>query len=141
MRERRAVCGRCGLDAPSESQFCTACGSQSFRPRPRVRLSGFWVTLLLVALLWVGTPLVVRLADAVGLTGVDLAENSDWSLILGAGILYAIYLPAGLLVGLVLLFLSRRTGNKRTAAGILAGTALGAMAGFLTCLASFKREC
>ena len=92
----------------------------------------FLLSLILVLMLWVATPVVARLADSVGLIGVDPESGYGWelSLLLGTTMLYIIYLPAGLLVGLVMLFIRRSIG-----AGILAGTGLGAVAGFLTCLA------
>ena len=132
MSEHRYLCGECGKDVPLGFPYCTECGSQSLRPRPRLRLPGFWIALVLVSLLWIGTPIGLGIAASLGLLEADPESGYGWELgfVILAVFLYVIYLPAGLLAGLVLLFIKRAVG-----AGILVGTALGAVAGFLTCLA------
>ena len=93
----------------------------------------FGMTVLLVGLLWLGTPVLVAIVDSLGLFGRQDPESGAMQVngvLLATFLLYAIYVFVGAIAGLTLLFINRRIG-----AGILAGTGLGAVAGFLTCLA------
>ena len=87
------------------------------------------LSLLLVSLLWVSTPIVVGIVESIT-ADPRSGYGGELGMVIWTGLLYVVYLPTGLLAGLVLLFIKRSTG-----AGILAGTGLGAVAGFLTCLA------
>jgi len=85
------------------------------------------MTLLIVVLLWVGTPVVVGIWQSIT---VDprATYGPDFGVFVISGSLYGLYGIVGALAGLILLFKSKSTG-----AGLLTGTAVGLILGFLTC--------
>ena len=84
---------------------------------------------MIVALLWIGTPFVV--AIPVWITANPRAELGPGAgVIIGTGVTYFFYIFAGVIAGLIMLFINRPVG-----AGLFAGTGLGALAGFVTCQA------
>ena len=85
------------------------------------------MTLLIVVLLWVGTPIVVGIVQSIT---VDprATYGPDFGVYVISGSLYGLYGVVGVVAGFVMLFTRKPMG-----AGLLAGTAVGLMLGFLTC--------
>ena len=128
MSERRLVCGACGLENPGDAHQCGACGSRMLRPAPRIRPPGFRTTLLIVVMLWVGTPIVIGIVESIRLEP-GATYGPDFSVYVGTAQTYALYGLVGAIAGFVVLSKHRPIGT-----GILAGTGIGLLLGFITCL-------
>ncbi len=85
------------------------------------------MTLLIVVLLWVCTPMVVGIVESATTDPRD-AYGPDFGVLVGSGLLYVLYGIVGAVAGFIMLIKRKPMG-----AGLLAGTAVGLIFGFLTC--------
>lgn len=127
MSHQRQICGACGHESPWNAKQCGVCGSRMLRPAPRIRAPDFGKTLLLVVLLWTGTPIIA---------GVYVSATYDATnpySALGVGLLSLVfdffYILGGTIAGLAILRKNRPFGS-----GLLAGTGIGVLTGFATCV-------
>ena len=130
MRERRLICVNCWREYPyqQEVKSCSNCGHSLVPKSGGIRRS-FATTLLLVLLLWIGTPIVIGIWASVT-ADPSSGYGPDFSVLTVGGLLLILYAVVGFIVGLAML-----GSNKPVGSGILTGTGLGLLIGFITCFA------
>ena len=89
----------------------------------------FGITVLAVVALWLATAVLIAVVQFVA---VDPSSSygPDFGIVVVTGLTYIFYCFFGIVIGLVTLIF-----NKSIGGGILAGTGLGVVAGFVACLA------
>ena len=127
MRERSLICANCGQKFPSRRKVksCPDCDHSLVPIFGGIRTS-FAITLFLVTLLWVITPILMWMRPY----DPESGYGREFSPVLGSGMYFVLYAFIGLIVGLVML-----RAYKPIGVGILAGTGLGLLIGFTTCFA------
>lgn len=104
------------------------CGSRNIQARSRKSGPGFGKTLLLVVLLWVGTAVVLGIALPIIEPNPGGTYGPEFGVTVVTFQFYLAYGLIGTIAGLIMLIKWKPMG-----AGLLAGTAVGLILGFLTC--------
>ena len=128
MREEHYTCVNCWRIYPYDPdlRLCPNCGRTLVRSAGGISKS-FAITLSLVVMLWVGTPVVVGIVELIT-EDPRSGYGPDFGVYVVAGLLYGLYAVVGTFA--VSITLSR---NRPIGTGLLAGTGIGLLLGFITC--------